>query len=138
MRILQDRDQCPTLEMIGDAIGNPLFLEFCAAIKEKYRCCEKIEFSTCSMERGWNVKFKRSGRALCTIYPRRSYFTVMIVIGRKEKAPFEAILPDCTAALQQIYGLTREANGQKWLMIDLEDHDDLYRDVFRTIEIRNG
>lgn len=90
------------------------------------------------MERGWNVKFKRSGRALCTIYPRRSYFTVMIVIGRKEKAPFEAILPDCTAALQQIYGLTREANGQKWLMIDLEDHDDLYRDVFRTIEIRNG
>lgn len=62
----------------------------------------------------------------------------MIVIGRKEKAPFEAILPDCTVGLQQIYSLTREANGQKWLMIDLEDHDDLYRDVFRTIEIRNG
>lgn len=29
-------------------------------------------------------------------------------------------------------------NGQRWLMIDLEDEDDLYKDVLRLIRIRRG
>lgn len=32
----------------------------------------------------------------------------------------------------------REGNGQRWLMIDLEDKDTLYNDIFRLIEIRRG
>ena len=38
--------------------------------------------------------------------------------------------------LQDIYARNREGNGQRWLMIDLEDKDDRYRDVLRLIEIR--
>ena len=34
---------------------------------------------------------------LCTVYPRKSYFTVLFVVGRKEKESVEAILPKCTA-----------------------------------------
>ncbi len=131
-----NKDICPTLEEIGEFIRNPVFQEFCWAVKEKYRCSEKIEFSACSMESGWNVKFKKSGKALCTIYPRESYFTVMLVIGKKEKQLFESILPDCTPQLKEVYERTKEGDGQRWLMVDLEDADDLYRDVFRVMEIR--
>lgn len=60
----------------------------------------------------------------------------MLVIGRKEKEPFEAILPDCCPAMREIYDRTKEGNGQRWLMIDLEDRDELYRDVFRGIAVR--
>ncbi|MCI8539509.1 MAG: DUF3788 domain-containing protein [Oscillospiraceae bacterium] len=133
---LQDKSTCPTLEEIGEWIGNPLFSQFCDEIKETFRCTEKIEFSACSMERGWNIKFKKSGKSLCTIYPRESYFTAMLVVGRKEKEPFEAILPDCAPALREIYRETKEWNGQRWLMVNLEDRDSLYRDVFRLMEIR--
>lgn len=133
-----NKDYCPTLEELGDYIGNPLFMQFCSEIKERYGCNEKIEFSSCSMERGWNIKFKKSGKALCTLYPRESYFTVMVVIGRKEKEQAEAALPGCTAELQEIYSRTNEGNGQRWLMIDLEDRDALYRDVFRLFEIRRS
>nr|WP_305115698.1 DUF3788 family protein [uncultured Acetatifactor sp.] len=28
---------------------------------------------------------KKAGRTLCTIYPREGYFTVMVVIGTREK-----------------------------------------------------
>ena len=76
-----DKSRCPSLEEMGEYVGNPLFSQFCAEVKDRYQCAERIEFSACSMEKGWNVKFKKSGKALCTVYPRESYFTAMGVVG---------------------------------------------------------
>lgn len=133
---LQNRDYQPTLNEMGEYVRNPVFREFCGEIMGTYRCAEKIEYSSCSMERGWNVKFKKSGKSLCTIYPRKQYFTVLLVVSRKEKEAVETIMPECCAALRDIYDRTREGNGQRWLMVDLEDRDELYRDVLRGIAIR--
>ncbi len=135
---MQNKDHCPELEEIGEYIKNPVFMQFCSAIKTQYKCTEKIEFSSCSWEPGWNVKFKKSGKNLCTLYPREGFFTVLVVIGTKERASVEAILPECTPELQTIYTQTRAGNGQKWLMIDLEDEGELYNDILRLIEIRKG
>lgn len=134
---LKDRNYCPTLEEIGAYIQNSVFQDFCSEIKETYKCSEKIEYSCCSMEPGWNVKFKKSGKSLCTIYPRESFFTAMVVIGRKEKESVEELLPACTSRLQEIYKETKEGNGQRWLMIDLEDKDSMYHDVLRLLKIRS-
>lgn len=136
MMNLQDRNTRPTLEELADYINNPLFLSFCSQVKALYACPESIEYSSCSMEKGWNVKFKKSGKTLCTIYPREGYFTAMVVIGPKEKERVEALLPDCSSALQELYWQTREGNGQRWLMIDLEDDDELYQEAFQLIHIR--
>lgn len=134
---LKDPSHSPTLDEIGTYIQNPVFQKFCSEIKDAYKCTEKIEYSCCSMEPGWNVKFKKSGKSLCTLYPRESYFTAMIVVGRKEKESVEEILPECTSRLQELYEETKEGNGQRWLMIDLEDHDSMYHDVLRLIKIRS-
>ena len=135
---LQERCYCPTLEEIDAYIKNPLFQKFCLEIKSKYNITEKIEYSSCSWEHGWNIKFKKSGKSLCTIYPRESYFTVLVVVGKKEKDFVESLLPDCTAELQEIYSQTKEGCGQRWLMIDLEDQNAIYYDVLRLIEIRSA
>lgn len=135
---LQDKNICPTMEELGEYVGNPLFTQFCSEIKSVYKCGEKIEYSSCSWEKGWNVKWKKAGKSLCTVYPREGYFTVLVVVGKKEKAAVEEMLPACTAWLRQIYQQTQEGNGQRWLMIDLEDEDDLYKDVLRLIRIRRG
>ena len=135
---LQDKSICPSIEEVSTYVRNPLFMQFCSKLRDTYQCQEKIEYSSCSMEKGWNVKFKKAGKALCTIYPREGCFTVMVVVGAKQKAAVEAALPDCTAELQNIYHHTREGNGQRWLMIDLEDQNGLYDDVLRLIEIRRN
>ena len=75
---------------------------------------------------------------MCTIYPRENYFTVMVVVGTKEKASVEEMLPKCTVGLQDIYHQTQEGNGQRWLMIDLETKDDLYHDLLQLIQIRRN
>ena len=87
-------------------------------MKAQYKCSGKIEYSACSWEKGWNIKFRKAGRTLCTIYPKEGYFRVMVVIGTKEKEAVQAELADYTAELREIYGL--------------------YRDVLRLIEIRRG
>lgn len=135
---LQDKNNQPTIEAISEYVRNPVFMQFCLEIKNTYKCNEKIEYSSCSWEKGWNIKFKKAGKTLCTVYPRECYFTVMIVIGTKEKASVEAILPECTAELSDIFNQTKEGNGQRWLMIDLEDKEDLYNDVLRLIQIRRN
>lgn len=135
---LQNKDHCPTIEEVGGYVRNPVFSQFCAELMETYACREKIEYSKCSMASGWNLKFKKSGKSLCTIYPREQYFTVLLVVGRKEREPFEAMLPDCTPVLRDMYTRTKEGCGQRWLMIDLENRDELYRDVLRGIALRAG
>ena len=51
---LRDQTHCPTLEEVGELVRNGVFEKFCAVIKETYKTKEKIEFSSCSWERGWN------------------------------------------------------------------------------------
>lgn len=133
---IQDKNYCPSLEEIGEYVNNPVFIQFCADIKSNYNCNEKIEFSSCSWEYGWNVKFRKGGKNLCTIYPKERFFSVLVVIGLKEKETVEVILQECTAELRDIYNQTKTGNGQKWLTIDLEDKDKMYADIFRLIDIR--
>lgn len=134
----EDFSNTPTEYTMGEYINNDLWEDFCKYMKNTYNVIPKFEFSKCSLEYGWNVKFKKSSKSLCTIYPKEGYFTVLVVIGKKEKEDFEKGLLSFSCDIQKIYKETKEWNNQKWLMIDLEDKDTRYEDIKRIIEIRNN
>lgn len=134
---IKNYNYLPTIDEISAYIKNPLFDDFYTEIVKCYKVQPKIEFSKCSWEYGWNIKFKKSGKNLCTVYPRENYFTVLIVLGVKEKLAVEAIFSTLSPTIQEIYHQTKEGNGQRWLMINLEDKDKLYRDVLELINIRS-
>lgn len=125
----------PYWKKLGNTFAIPCSMDF-VWNSGKLSNAGKIEFSSCSWERGWNIKFKKSGKTLCTIYPRETYFTAMLVVGKKEKEPFEAMLSECSKELGEIYRQTKEGNGQKWLMLDLQDKGGLYRDALRLAALR--
>lgn len=127
----------PDMITISEYVNNSLWNKLTEFIIEKYKIQPIFEFSKCNWEYGWNVKFKKSGKSLCTLYPRENYFIIMIVIGKKEKDNFEKILSSLSLDIQQLYLNTKEGNGQKWLMIELEDDDKRYDDVKRIIDIRS-
>lgn len=135
---IQDKGYCPALEEFEEYIHNPVFTQFCSEIKSTYKCTERMEFSSCSWEFGWNIKFRKSGKNLCTIYPREGYFTVLVVIGQKEKEAAEDFIQECTSHVRELYRNTKTGNGQKWLMIDIEDKDKRYADVMYLIDLRYG
>lgn len=133
---LQDRNNTPSMEDLDEYIHNPLFGTLCRTVQEKYQALAVPEFSRCSWEPGWNLKLKKSGRSLCVIYPREHYFTVLVVVGKQEKDTVEAMLPELSSVIREIYHETEEGMGQRWLMIDLEDDGAVYENVLRLIDVR--
>lgn len=62
----------------------------------------------------------------------------MVVIGKKEKEQTQLILHELSYNIQKIYHNTIEGNNQKWLMIDLNENDEVYKDILRLIDIRRN
>lgn len=136
MTVVEDDTRCPSIDELSAYVANPVFSLFCNEMERRYGAAPLISFSSCIWERGWNVKFRKAGRSLCTVYLREGFFTVLVVIGEKERSDVESILPQLPLRLREIYLNTPSGNGQRWLMIDVEDEDELYRGVFSLLDIR--
>ncbi|MCX8132221.1 MAG: DUF3788 domain-containing protein [Clostridia bacterium] len=128
-------DNKPTLEGINDFVNSELWKEFCIFLEDNYTVLPRIEYSKCSIQKGWNVKYKKASKSLCTLYPMKGYFIILIVIGEKEQIESELIMPTCTVYVQQLFLETASALGGKWLMIEVRDRDVL-EDVLKLIRIR--
>jgi hypothetical protein len=81
------------------------------------------------------VKYKKSGRALCTLYPDAGQFIALVTIGAKEATEAELLLPTCTEFLRELYARTQTFNGARWLMIHVTD-EGVLEDVKKLIRLR--
>ena len=129
--------QKPSLTTISVYVNNPLFDELCRHLETEHQSKSVVEFSRCSMQYGWNVKYKKAGRSLCTLYPMEGYFIALIVIGERELPETELILSSFTKYFQQLFYETKTGMGQKWLMINVTE-DAVLEDVKQCIAIRRG
>lgn len=125
----------PEMEQIDSYINSPFWQELREFIHSTYSVSPSIEYSRCSGAPGWNVKYKKSSRSLCTIYPDYGHFTAMVSIGRKEADEAEAMLPACDPYIQELYKNADAINGSRWLMIDVTTQD-ILADVKRLISLR--
>ncbi len=125
----------PTIGEIEEFIDSPLWKELCDWVEHAYGIGPKVEHSTCSAAPGWNVKYKKSGRALCTLYPDEGAFTALVTIGAKEATRAELLLPACSEYLRTLYAKTGVFNGARWLMIRVTDSE-ILEDVKNLICLR--
>lgn len=109
----------PDLTQIRDFIANPLWDELCGYMQETYLVNPLVEHSICSGAPGWNVKYRKGSKALCTLYPAEGSFTCMVSIGSKESMEAELLLGDCTEYVRELYWQCTPFNGGRWLMIDV-------------------
>ena len=125
----------PTWEQITEYIGSPLWADFNERIQSAYQVKPCMEHSRCSMQAGWNIKYKKGGKSLCTLYPMQGYFIALVVVGSRELTEAEFLMPQCSDYVQTVFKNTKTGNGQKWLMLDVRDRG-IMDDVFRLINLR--
>ncbi|SDM54956.1 DUF3788 domain-containing protein [Acetanaerobacterium elongatum] len=125
----------PTFEEIRSYINNPLWQELNDYLQAAYIVQPKLSYSKCSMQRGWNVKYQKSGRALCTLYPTEGFFIALVVIGEREQTQAELLLPLCCAYTQGLYNQAACTMGQRWLMLAVTDSKVL-QDVKQLLQLR--
>ncbi len=125
----------PNFVQIGDYIETPLWVELNTYLQNAYQVKPMITYSRGSMQRGWNVKYQKGGRALCTLYPMPGFFIALVVVGAKEMHAAELLLPLLGADARSLYGSTPVCMGAKWLMLPVRDREQL-ADVRRLISLR--
>ena len=125
----------PTWEQVTEYIGSPLWAEFNERIQSAYQIKPCMEHSRCSMQAGWNIKYKKGGKSLCTLYPMQGYFIALVVVGSRELTEAEFLMPQCSDYVQTVFKNTKTGNGQKWLMLDVKDRE-IMDDVFSLINLR--
>lgn len=115
----------PTLSDIGAWVNNPLLEELVDWVRETYQAEPSVEFSKCSMDRGWNVKFKKGSRSLCVLYVRSGWVSAMVTLNAKQVAELELLLSSFSPAFRKIFAKTAPFNGGKWLIVDVKRREQL-------------
>ena len=125
----------PSLSDIGEWVNNPLFEELISWMGAAYHVEPSIEFSKCSLDKGWNVKYKKGSKSLCVLYVRSGWFTAMVTMNAKQLAELEPLLSTFSAAFRRMYEGTALFNGGKWLMVDVKE-DKQFIEVQRLILLK--
>ena len=128
-------DSRPTAEDISEFIHNDLWREMNDFLQQAYGVQPQTAYSSCSAQRGWNIKYKKGGKSLCTLYPMDGYFIALVVIGAKETAEAELLMPLCSGYTQKLYEQTVFSTGGRWLMMNVTDGK-ILEDAKNLIKIR--
>lgn len=132
---LYDQNSPPTLYDIGKYVGSELWGNLNAFLEGTYKIQPKFSYSRCSMQPGWNVKYQKCGKSLCTLYPMEGFFIALVVIGSKESFEAELMLPSFSKYTQSLYQNTAFSAGGRWLMINVTEPA-ILDDVISLVQIR--
>ncbi|MDL2234887.1 DUF3788 domain-containing protein [Christensenellaceae bacterium OttesenSCG-928-L17] len=132
---LYGADNQPTAQETSTFISSPLWGELNAFLHDNYDVEPSYSYSNCSAQPGWNVKYQKAGRSLCTLYPMDGFFIALVVIGAKEEIEAELLSPGLTPHVQELLNTASGIMGGRWLMIHVTDAQVL-DDVKRLIQLR--
>ncbi len=122
--IILDGSHMPAYGEIVDYIDLPareLWRQINHFIQQRYKASPRIMYSICSGKPGWNVKYQKSGKSLCTLYPEKDCFVALVVITLDLLPIIEALSKELTPEVIDTVRTSKPFNGTKWLMLRVKD-----------------
>lgn len=138
MDIIQNKDIEPSMQeisgyMTGEA--KTRWEGFINEIEDSFKAKPQIAYSVCAAKPGWNVKYKKSGKALCTLYPEKESFVALVVLGAKDMELFNTVRESYTDYICEMYDRIKLFNGTKWMMIKITDQN-IADDVIKLMHLK--
>ena len=84
---------------------------------------------------GWSIRYRRSGKSLCTLYPEEGAFTILIVLGKKDVEQFEGHINEFSTEFVQLFKSAKQFHDGRWLWIRLLDKSDA-EDIRRLLTMK--
>ncbi|BCJ94451.1 hypothetical protein acsn021_20200 [Anaerocolumna cellulosilytica] len=81
------------------------------------------------------LRFKKSGKTLCTLYVKDKQFECWIILGKTERDKFELERNNFMEEIQTIYDATHVYHDGKWVMLEVPDIH-LVEDIKKLILIK--
>lgn len=133
-----DKNIRPTKEQLIDIVqnhANLLLKDICKFAETELGATEQIDYSVCSGAPGWNLKYKKSSKSLCVIYPEAEKVIILVTISGEVLSTFEIIKSSFSAYTVKLADSVVPFNGAKWLMINVSNQD-ICNDVKNLIRLK--
>ena len=131
-----DKEHKPTEKEIMDFIGEKAkesWLEMKRFIEDNYEIMPETVFY--GVNYGWNVRYRKSGRTLCSFFPEKGGFSVLIVLGRKESKEALSIRNKLSSRIYELLENTKQLHDGRWLWIRLAAKHDI-DDIKKLLKIK--
>ena len=133
------KEQEPSGQQIREFVDTPLWDRLTEHLQQVYHVQPKLFYSCCSMDdgnwKGWNVKYKKSGKSLCTLYPKTGGFIALVNVGPKEALEADLLIPFCDRHTQDVYRQARTGTSGKSLGIYVAN-ENILDDVKELVALR--
>ena len=136
--LVLDAGYMPDLSEISEYINEPartLWNQLHYFLQQHSKSEPKVAYSVCSGKPGWNIKYKKSGKALATLYPEKDGFVVLVVILLDMIPLVEMDAANFDPVILEIMQSARPFNGTVWLMLPV-DSKSMLNSVFRLLELK--
>ncbi len=128
-----DKTHPPSGEELKEALGPavPLWEELVQFIAQTYQMT--VDFSFGGKNYGWNLWYRKSGKALISLYPQKGCFIAQVVLGKTEVE--KAMALPVGEKVGRLLRDTPQLHDGKWLFIPASDPVDV-EDIYQLLLIK--
>lgn len=140
MDLILDGSHLPEFDDLTKYIkgsARELWIDFTNYIHSEYQSSPKITFSKCSGKPGWNVKYQKAGKAICTLYPEKERFVALVIVTLDLLPLIEGASDGFEPEVWQVIKNAKPFNNTLWLMIGVES-EAVLEDVKRLLILKRG
>lgn len=133
---LSDKAHKPTEEEILSFIGDSAkgaWVQIRRFIADHYGLVSDTVFY--GAKYGWTIRYRKSGKTLCSLFPEKGAFTVLIVLGGKESEIAASLREELGPKVQKLIGDTKQLHDGRWLWIRLLTTSDV-DDVIKLLQVK--
>ncbi len=115
---LLDKENKPSREKIQKTIGEnakSAWNDLQKFLNTNYDLTSEAVFY--GLNYGWAVRYRKSGKTLCCLFPEEGAFSVLIVLGKKEVEKTMLVLDKFGNNTKEIISNTKQLHDGRWLWI---------------------
>ena len=133
--VFVDKAHPPTMDQVFQAIGlrQPAWEELVRFIRERFTAQEEFRFY--GKNYGWAMRFRKSGKALASLYPVENGFTIQIILGAAETQKARALR--LGKRVERIIDEAHAYPEGRWLFIPVKSAKDI-KDVEQLLALKLG
>lgn len=129
-------EKVPTEEELNQLMEEDVFKTWCAInnfIKDNYDM--DMLWDNGGKTGVFELKYRKSGKTFCALYPREKGMRVLIILGKNEREKFETLRKNFSEYINNFYDNTRQYHDGKWLYLDIINNT-LIADIERLLFIK--
>ncbi|MFW9923584.1 MAG: DUF3788 family protein [Candidatus Thorarchaeota archaeon] len=70
---------------------------------------------------GWVIRYRKSNKTWCALYPEKNCFSVQIILGKNEAEKFEECSKDFSDFVVEKFKNTTQLHDGRWLFFTITD-----------------